>query len=85
MEAINSTFGRLVRKMTTGWTREQVFALLAFIFTLLQWGGVEPADVEGWIKDAGNEIVDLLHAQVPHANPAPEPPATPEHPSPPSD
>lgn len=60
VEAINPRVGGLLRKATKGWTRDQIFGLIAMLLAALTWAGATPKDVGKWIGDVEHHLVDLI-------------------------
>lgn len=83
LEARQPAFGGRLRKLTQGWTREQVLGLIAAIFAILQWADVTPGDIAGWLKEVPEQINDLLDEVTKNGPPA-EPPQAPGPPAGPS-
>lgn len=83
IENVSPEIGGRLRRVTSGWSRDQKLALLAILLALLPYFGVTPDNTQDAAANVWDSISDLLdraeHDGSPPAAPQPDPPQPKPH------
>ncbi|WKN47165.1 hypothetical protein [Nocardioides sp. Arc9.136] len=71
MEALSSTFGQRLRGVTAGWTRGDILGLIGVLLWAVDWAGVQPSDIAGWLSALPEQIASILDEAEKNGPPTP--------------